>query len=82
MANATMRIIREWKVEEHVEAVSFGATASNTGVHSRFCQLIEEELGRPLLHLACRHHIMELILATAFKVDMAAQDRFLISSLL
>jgi hypothetical protein len=74
MANETVRVIREWKLEERVEALSFDTTASNTGIHSGCCRLIEVELGRPLLHLACRHHIMELILAAVFKAVMASSN--------
>jgi len=33
MANATVQIIREWKVEKYVEALSFDTTASNMGIH-------------------------------------------------
>jgi len=31
MANATVQIIREWKVEKYFEAFSFDTTGSNTG---------------------------------------------------
>jgi hypothetical protein len=74
MAHATIQTVREWKLEDRVEALCFDTTASNTGIHSGCCQLIEVELGRPLLYLACRHHIMELILATVFKAVMAASS--------
>ena len=55
-----------------VKVLSFDTTASNTGIHSGCCQLLGEALGRPLLHLACRHHIMELILAAVFKAEIIA----------
>ena len=74
MAKAIVEIIQEWKLEDRVEALSFDTTASNTGIHSGCCQLLGEALGRPLLHLACRHHIMELILAAVFKAEMVASS--------
>ncbi|KAG0710345.1 hypothetical protein GWK47_002509 [Chionoecetes opilio] len=50
--------------------MSFDTTASNTGIHTGCCRLLEEALGKPLLNLACRHHVIELILAAAFKEVM------------
>ena len=40
--------------------MSFDTTASNTGVFSGACVSLEEELGKQLLYLACRHHCLEL----------------------
>ncbi|XP_015122331.1 uncharacterized protein LOC107044806 [Diachasma alloeum] len=48
----------------------FDTTASNTGPISGACILLERLIGRDLLHLACRHHIFELLLKTAFEVSM------------
>ena len=44
----------------------FDTTSSNTGCCSGACVLIEQKLGKYLLHFACRHHIFELIVGTAF----------------
>ena len=46
MANAAIKTIKEWKLEEHVQALCFDTTSSNTGIHSGCCKLIEAELGR------------------------------------
>ena len=48
----------------------FDTTSSNAGRLSGACVLLEQLLGRPLLHFGCRHHIMELVLAAAFCVCM------------
>ncbi|KAG0696976.1 hypothetical protein GWK47_003053 [Chionoecetes opilio] len=53
-----------------VVGMSFDTTASNTGIHTGCCRLLEEALGKPLLNLPCRHHVIELILAAAFKEVM------------
>jgi len=74
MANVTVQIIREWNLEKYVEALSFDTIASNMGIHSGCCKMIEAEMARPLLFLACRHHIVELVLAAAFKSMMAASS--------
>jgi len=74
MAHATIQTIREWHLEGRIEALCFDTTASNTGIHAGCCQLIEAELGSPLLSLVCRHHIMELLLAAVFKAVMAGSS--------
>jgi len=43
-------------------------TRSSTGKVNGACTLLEERLGWRLLHLACRHHIHELIIGKAFEV--------------
>ena len=40
--------------------MTFDTTASNSGLRKGAAKLLEEELGRKLLYLACRHHIYEL----------------------
>ena len=74
MANKAAEVVAEWELEDRVGALSFDTTASNTGVHSGCCKLLEEKVGRPLLHLACRHHILELLLAAAFKAAMGTSS--------
>ncbi|KAG0712097.1 hypothetical protein GWK47_019200 [Chionoecetes opilio] len=48
----------------------FRHDSQHTGIHTGCCRLLEEALGKPLLNLACRHHVIELILAAAFKEVM------------
>lgn len=45
----------------------FDTTASNTGSYKGACKLIQDKLGKPLIGLACRHHILELIVFQAIK---------------
>jgi len=42
--------------------MSFDTTSSNTGSALGVCEL----LGRPFVHLACRHHVLELVAEAAF----------------
>jgi hypothetical protein len=48
--------------------MSFDTTSANTGRFRGACVLFEKQIGRELLWLACRHHVMELILAKVFTV--------------
>jgi hypothetical protein len=51
----------------HGAGMSFDTTASNTGSALGACTILQQKLGRPLLHFACRHHILELVVEAAFK---------------
>ncbi|KAG0721544.1 hypothetical protein GWK47_046257 [Chionoecetes opilio] len=70
MATKVVEVLGEWGIKEKVVGMSFDTTASNTGIYTGCCRLLEEALGKPLLNLACRHHVIELILAAAFKEVM------------
>src|SRR6218665_941429 len=54
--------------------MSFDTTASNSGNKAGACVLLESMLNKPLLNLACRHHIHELIIAKVFEtvIDRAS----------
>lgn len=73
-ADAVLQAIKEWELEANIIALSFDTTSSNTGKDNGACVLIENGMGRPLLHLACRHHVMELIIGAVFKVHNAASS--------
>ena len=49
-----------WEAKEEIIALVFDTTSSNTGIHQGAAVRIEEQLGRSLLWLTCRHHIAEL----------------------
>src|SRR6218665_2909630 len=69
-AAAVYALLQDWSVADRVKAMCFDTTSSNTGHRAGDCILLEQKLKRDLLYLACRHHIMELILAAAFKAVM------------
>lgn len=54
----------------HIVGMCFDTTASNTGVLNGACVLLEQKIGRPLLALACRHHIFEIILGAVFSIKL------------
>ena len=69
-ANAVIRCLEEWGITDQIVALCFDTTAANTGNRVGACSLLEQKLDRQLLFLACRHHIMELIIGAAFEKTM------------
>lgn len=69
-ATAVFNLIQEWNLGDRIKFMCFDTTASNTGIHAGACVLLEEKLGRNLISLACRHHIMELIVSKVFDTLM------------
>ncbi|KAG5887469.1 hypothetical protein JTB14_017324 [Gonioctena quinquepunctata] len=60
--------INEWNVSDRIKAMCFDTCAANTGVDKGTCVRLEKMLKRPLLYLACRHHMYELILRSVVEV--------------
>ena len=56
-------------MREDVIRFCFDTTAINTGKHNGTSTLLEQLLDTNLIHLACRHHIMELILGAVFSAS-------------
>ena len=59
-----------WGVTDKIIACGFDTTSSNTGKFAGACVILQQLLDRQILWLACRHHILELIIGAAFKVFM------------
>jgi len=64
---AVHSVLQGWNLTDHVRFMSFDTTASNTGNKTGACVLLEQKINKPLLALACRHHIHELITAKVFE---------------
>ena len=60
MSNAVYDLGVQYGLIERVRAVVFDTTASNSGCWKGSVTLFEKRLGRSILWLACRHHIVEL----------------------
>ena len=69
-ANVCIELLYKWNIAEQVRGLVFDTTASNTGIYTGACTLIEKALGRELVWVACRHHIMEVVLSSVFKAVM------------
>ncbi|KAG0715030.1 hypothetical protein GWK47_012872 [Chionoecetes opilio] len=50
--------------------MAFDTTAANTGMVQGACIRIESALEKPLVWLACRHHILEVVLKDVFEACM------------
>lgn len=66
-ANAVFDQLQSWRCNSQVVGMCFDTTASNTGRHNGVCTLLEQAVDRNLLWLACRHHMLEVLLADTFK---------------
>ncbi|KAK2727011.1 hypothetical protein QYM36_007756 [Artemia franciscana] len=71
-ASAVFGAIEDWGIPGNIRAMCFDTTSSNIGRMSGDCVLLEQKLGKELLCLGCRHHIMELVIAAAFRVCMGS----------
>src|SRR5688572_22558353 len=52
----------------------FDTTASNTGCKGGVCIMLEAELGKDFLNLACRHHVSEIVLEKVFSLHDSARS--------
>lgn len=62
-ASVVFEALKDWKLLDKISSMCFDTTASNTGVRSGACVLLEKKMNRKLLNLACRHHVLELIVS-------------------
>ena len=70
-ASAVVQCLEDWDMVHKVVGMSFDTTSSNTGLALGACTLLQQKLGRPLFHFACRHHILELVAEAAFTTCFA-----------
>jgi len=61
-ATAIQEALVAWSITDHVKCMGFDTTSVNTGKQKGTCTLLEQKLGKNMLWLACRHHILEIIL--------------------
>ena len=59
---------KEWDLVDNIIGMCFDTTASNTGLKEGACIHIMKHVKRNLLHFACRHHVLELLVGAAFAV--------------
>lgn len=53
-------------MEKNIVGMCFDTTSVNTGLKNGACVLLEHKTGKDLLWLACRHHILEIVLSKVF----------------
>ncbi|KAK3925219.1 Zinc finger and BTB domain-containing protein 1 [Frankliniella fusca] len=60
-AAEVLRALEDWGCADDVVALCSDTPTGNTGYKNGAAGLIEKGLGRELLYMACRHHVLELI---------------------
>ena len=76
-ADASYDLLEVWNLKQHVKALVFDTTASNTGWNNGAAKCLEKLLDEKLFYNACRHHIYELIIGavnTCIFGDSSAPD--------
>lgn len=61
-ASAVYGTILEWGLSDKVKCMCFDTTAVNSGLRNGACILLEQKMEKDMLWLACRHHILEIML--------------------
>ena len=69
-----MTSLEEWDLCDKVKAMCFDTTSSNTGCKNGSCILLEQRLQHKLLYLACRHHVLEIIIGAAFEKSVGGSS--------
>lgn len=80
IADIVHETLIEWNAAQNVVGMSFDTTGTNTGSTNGACKLLEDKLGRKLMKLACRHHVYEVMLKTAFETKFGATSAPTITS--
>ena len=62
-----MDLLEAWGLAGVVTALVFDTTSSNSGVHKGAAKLLEQQLDRKVFYLACRHHILEVVVGAAWE---------------
>lgn len=73
-ARAVFDALNEWGITSNVQGLCFDTTSSNTGRKNGACVLLQQLIGRDLLYLACRHHMLELVASAAFTQVMGSSS--------
>jgi len=68
VAATVLCLLETYQIADKIFTVSFDTTESNSGMISGACTIIEQPFGRPLLWLACRHHIHEVVLKDTYEL--------------
>lgn len=73
-ASAVHNTCLKWGLCEQVTCMSFDTTPVNTGVWNGACILLQQKMGKDMLWLACRHHILEIMLEAVVLTSLGASS--------
>ena len=62
VSGATVKLLNEWNCSDKIIGMVFDTTPSNTDCMTAACVSIQNRMSQPLLWVACRHHIGEVVL--------------------
>ena len=66
VVTSVFNTIVHWAITDQMSAI-YDTTTSNTWQPAGACVLLKKKLRKSLLHLACRYHVMKLVLRIAFE---------------
>ncbi|KAG0728975.1 hypothetical protein GWK47_003593 [Chionoecetes opilio] len=66
-----MGLLEAWGLTGVITALVFDTTASSSGVHRGAAKLLEQQLYRKVFYLACRHHILEVLVGAVWEICLA-----------
>lgn len=61
-------VLESYGLKNEIKGLVFDTTPSNTGKEKGVCTRLNEYLERPVLHLACRHHVYECHIKNVSKI--------------
>ena len=70
-ATAVFQLIGDWHLSDRIRFMCFDTMSNNIG--NKACILLQQKLEKPLISLACRHHVHELL--NSFSLLMACSNR-------
>ena len=59
-------LLKDWNLSDKVAGFCFNTTVYNTDLRTGTCILLEQDLARNVLNLACCHHVYVMILKAVF----------------
>ena len=66
-AQTSYDLLKLWDLTDSISGLVFDTTASNSGIHRGAAKLLEEMLGNKVFYLACRHHILEVLIGAVWE---------------
>ncbi|GBP22026.1 hypothetical protein EVAR_18667_1 [Eumeta japonica] len=73
-ASAVHGTILEWGLSDKVKCMCFDTTAVNSGLRNGACILLEQKMEKDMLWLACRHHILEIVLEAVVSTTLSSSS--------
>ena len=61
-------LIKIWDCQNSLAGMVFDTTSSNTGTQTAACVALQNTISKPLLWIACRHHVGEVVLGHVWDV--------------